>query len=86
MLRITRQYSTKAVQQYYEQSDYYQEGPNALKGHWFGKLAKQLGLSGEVDNTQFDRVVENRHPMNGQERLTDRTRADRVVGTDPPVA
>ncbi|MCA9182486.1 MAG: relaxase domain-containing protein, partial [Planctomycetales bacterium] len=57
MLRITRQYSTAAVKKYYEHSDYYQEGPNALKGYWFGVGAKRLGLVGEVHKQQFDRVV-----------------------------
>ncbi|MCA9215718.1 MAG: relaxase domain-containing protein [Planctomycetales bacterium] len=82
MLRITRQYSTAAVKKYYEHSDYYQEGPNALKGYWFGVGAKRLGLVGEVHKQQFDRVVENRHPFAEGESLTPRTRSDRVVGAD----
>ena len=82
MLRVTRQYSASAVKKYYEHSDYYEEGPNALKGVWFGKAAKQLGLEGTVNKAQFERIVENRHPTNDNERLTDRTRTDRVIGAD----
>ena len=82
MLRITRQYSAAAVKKYYEHSDYYTEGPNALQGYWFGKAAKKLGLEGVVDKTMFDRVVENRHPVNDNQSLTSRTRADRVIGAD----
>jgi len=81
MLRITAQKSSKQVKTYYERSDYYEDGPNALKGHWFGKGAERLGLTGTVDKAQFERVVENQHPWE-ETSLTPRTRADRRVGWD----
>lgn len=81
MLRITAQKSSAQVKTYYERSDYYEDGPNALKGHWFGKGAERLGLDGMVDKAQFERIVENRHPWE-DESLTPRTRADRRVGWD----
>lgn len=81
MLRIVAQRSSAQVKSYYEHSDYYEEGPNALKGHWFGKGAEQLGLTGEVNKVQFDRIAENLHPFEDRS-LTPRTRADRRVGWD----
>ena len=81
MLRITEQKSSAQVKSYYEHSDYYAEGPSALKGYWFGKGAELLGLKGEVDKQLFDRLAENLHPFEEQS-LTPRTRADRRVGWD----
>ncbi len=81
MLRITAQKSSAQVRSYYEHSDYYAEGPSALKGYWFGKGAEQLGLVGEVDKQLFDRLAENRHPFEDIS-LTPRTREDRRVGWD----
>ncbi len=81
MLRITAQKSSKQVKTYYERSDYYEDGPNSLKGHWFGKAAERLGLTGIVDKSQFERIVENQHPFEDTS-LTPRTRADRRVGWD----
>jgi conjugative relaxase-like TrwC/TraI family protein len=82
LLRITAQKSSSQVKSYYERSDYYQEGPSALKGHYFGRGASRLGLSGEVNQEQFERIVDNQHPVNKDESLTPRTRADRRVGWD----
>ncbi len=81
MLRIVAQRTSAQVKSYYEHSDYYEEGPNALKGHWFGNGAEKLGLTGVVDKEQFDRLAENRHPFEDR-NLTPRTRADRRVGWD----
>ncbi len=82
MLRVTRQYSAAAVKKYYEHSDYYAEGPEQLQGYWFGKAATKLGLVGTVNKSQFDRIVDNQHPTNDNQRLTPRTRSDRVIGAD----
>lgn len=81
MLRITTQRSSAQVKSYYERSDYYEEGPSALKGYWYGKGAEKLGLSGAVIKEHFDRIADNQHPYL-DESLTPRTRADRRVGWD----
>ena len=81
MLRITTQRSAAQVKRYYEHSDYYEDGPNALKGYWIGKGAEALGLTGYVDKNKFDRIAENLHPFE-ERSLTPRTRADRRVGWD----
>ena len=60
--------------------DYYSEGQETV-GHWGGKLAAQLGLSGKVTKDTFERMVDNRHPETG-ERLTARTNGFRRVGYD----
>lgn len=80
-MRVTHSKSSADAKAYYAFSDYYDSGPNQLKGAWFGKGAALLGLSGEVDKEHFDRLVDNRHPFE-DERLTQRQRADRRVGTD----
>ena len=82
MLRITQQNSAAQAKNYYKQSDYYQDGPNALKGHWHGIGAARLGLAGEVDQNQFDRIVDNLHPNDPGQSLTPRTRKNRRIGWD----
>ncbi|GAB5405701.1 MAG: hypothetical protein Aurels2KO_39320 [Aureliella sp.] len=81
MLRVVEQKSSSGVKSYYDRSDYYESGPDALKGHWFGKAAQRLGLTGEVDKKDFDRIVDNLHP-NEDESLTPRTRENRRIGWD----
>ena len=69
-----------------EQNDYYAEGEK-VKGQWQGqgKGAEKLGLSGEVQHEQFERVRQGLHPDTGEKlrqreaptgrRRTDRSRA-----------
>lgn len=80
MLRIIQNRAAASAKSYYSQSDYLSEGQE-LVGFWGGKAAKQLGLSGEVDSTSFDRLCDNLHPIDNK-RLTLRMRADRTVGYD----
>ncbi|MGB8169001.1 MAG: MobF family relaxase, partial [Chthoniobacteraceae bacterium] len=76
--------SAAAARQYYTEGlrreDYYSEGQE-VAGKWHGKAAKVLGLSGQVTPDAFAALVENRHPGTG-ERLTPRTKSDRIVGYD----
>jgi conjugative relaxase-like TrwC/TraI family protein len=81
MPRIFHQKNAAQAKSYYEVSDYYENGPEELKGLWFGTGAELLGLSGQVNKEQFERLVDNLHPMNGSP-LTVRTRDDRRVGAD----
>lgn len=84
MLRVVAHKSAAAARQYYSEGlrreDYYSEGQE-VAGKWHGRAAERLGLAGKVTPDAFCALVENRHPETG-ERLTARTRTDRVVGYD----
>jgi conjugative relaxase-like TrwC/TraI family protein len=80
MLRIKPQSNAQAVRSYYTTADYYSEGQEIV-GLWGGKGAARLGLSGTVDQSAFERLCDNLHPMTG-DPLTVRTRSERRVGYD----
>lgn len=80
-MRVTHSRSSRGAKNYYNFSDYYDSGPSQLKGQWFGKGARLLGLSGDVQKEHFDRLVDNLMPFEDK-RLTQRNHANRRVGTD----
>lgn len=84
MLRVVAHQSAAAARQYYaeglKREDYYSEGQEVV-GKWYGKAAERLGLAGRVTPDAFAALVENRHPATG-ERLTPRTKSNRLVGYD----
>ena len=84
MLRITECKSADAARSYYTQGlareDYYAGGREAA-GKWGGSGARRLGLEGAVDQREFGRLCDNRHPLTG-DRLTPRTKQQRRVGYD----
>jgi conjugative relaxase-like TrwC/TraI family protein len=84
MLRVVPQNSVAGARSYYTQGlqreDYYSQGQEII-GKWYGKAAALLGLSGDVKGDEFIALVENRHPISG-EKLTLRTKANRIVGYD----
>ncbi len=80
MLRVIQNKSAASAKSYYSHSDYLSEGQE-LVGHWHGKAASMLGLSGIVQKQDFDRLCDNLDPRT-DERLTLRTNADRTVGYD----
>lgn len=80
MLRINQSTHAAAAQSYYSTADYYTEGQE-LTGRWCGEGARLLGLSGDVQQAEWNRLCDNLHPLSG-ERLTQRTNADRTVGYD----
>jgi conjugative relaxase-like TrwC/TraI family protein len=59
-----------------EHRDYYAEGERVV-GHWFGRGAKLLGMSGDVDTKAFDALRQGLNPQTG-EFLRPRRGADRV--------
>jgi conjugative relaxase-like TrwC/TraI family protein len=81
MLRVI---PSRNAKEYYTQSlkreDYYTEGQE-ITGNWQGTGAEKLGLSGPVTSEAFEQLCDNLKPGTG-ERLTQRTRADRVAGYD----
>jgi hypothetical protein len=80
VLTIFEVTSASGAKQYYATADYYSEGQETV-GHWGGKLAGELGLSGKVGKDEFERMVDNLHPQTG-ERLTARTNDYRRVAYD----
>lgn len=75
-MRITQHDSAQGAKGYYEVSDYFEAGPEELKGTYLGRTAEMLGLTGGVDKESFERMVDNLHPTTG-ERLRPRTRDKR---------
>lgn len=84
MLRVIAHKSAEAAGKYYteglKREDYYTE-KQEIVGKWHGLAANRLGLSGDVQQTEFLALVDNRNPATG-ERLTARTNAERRVGYD----
>lgn len=80
MLRIIQQSSAEGAKSYYSKADYYTEGQE-LVGNWRGLGADRLGLDGEIDKADWDRLVENRDPSTGKV-LTPRQRENRRIGYD----
>ncbi|HTV39583.1 MAG TPA: MobF family relaxase [Candidatus Sulfotelmatobacter sp.] len=83
MLAAKAQYSLADAKRYFREhlsvGDYYSEGQH-VSGHWFGKSAAELGLSGVTGVDEFVRLCENRHPQTG-EQLTLRQNTT-PMGTD----
>src|ERR1700733_3456975 len=84
MLRITPSENAAAAKKYFQESlkrsDYYIDGQE-VPGHWHGKTADRLGLSGEVQDKEFFALCDNRHPETG-EKLTPRDKDNRRVAFD----
>lgn len=81
MPRVTHFKAADQAKQYYSFSDYYEGGSELLRGQWFGRGAEMLGLTGDVQEQTFHRLVDNQHPADGSP-LTARNRADRRYGSD----
>lgn len=80
MLRIIAQTSSAAARSYYSTADYFTEGQE-LQGAWRGQGATMLGLSGTVQQSDWDALCENLDPRTGQQ-LTARRNDQRRVGWD----
>lgn len=66
MLNVSRAMSASAVKTYFQAGDYYIDGYNP-PGVWGGNLAERLGLSGQVEKLQFDRMCDGLHPFTGEQ-------------------
>lgn len=84
MLRITVNNSAQGATRYYSEGlttqDYYTEKGEII-GNWGGKMAAQLGLSGQVSKEAFESLCYNANPNSG-EQLTPRNEEGRRVGYD----
>lgn len=80
MLRVIQNSNASGAKSYYSLSDYYTEDQE-LPGVWRGKAAERLGLTGEIDQKDWEKLCDNMNPATG-ERLTQRQREDRRVGYD----
>jgi conjugative relaxase-like TrwC/TraI family protein len=79
MLIVTPSVSSERAKRYFGESlkrDDYYVGGQEVAGHWFGKGAEQLGLSGQVDQASYFRLCDNEHPETG-EQLTPRQKSNR---------
>lgn len=84
MLRITQSKGAAGAVKYFDKglakSDYYSDHGETI-GHWQGKGAELLGLTGEVDRDQFKDLAYNKAPGT-DERLTSMNNDNRTVGYD----
>jgi conjugative relaxase-like TrwC/TraI family protein len=68
MLTISKPLSSGQAHNYHRQEfsnsqdNYYTEGER-IRGEWQGKLAKQWGLTGEVQEEHFTRLADGHHPF-----------------------
>jgi conjugative relaxase-like TrwC/TraI family protein len=84
MIRHHVQRDARAAFAYYQLADYLAEGkalPPELCPQLGGRAAGLLGVAGSNDKSHFERLCHNLHPLTG-EQLTERMRADRIVGID----
>jgi conjugative relaxase-like TrwC/TraI family protein len=79
MLIVTPSTSSARAKRYFGESlkrDDYYLGGQEIAGQWFGKGAKELGLSGQVDADRYFALCDNINPDTG-EQLTPRQKANR---------
>lgn len=83
MLRITPSISSEGAKRYFgnlTRSDYYIDGQE-IAGHWGGKAAPLLGVSGQIDQQSYFALCDNIKPRTG-EQLTPRQKSNRRNGFD----
>lgn len=89
MLRITVNKSAEGAKKYYTEHGYsegrslddYYTGKNQFIGTWGGKGAEKLGLTGDINKSDFSAMCDNVDPSTG-EKLTLQNKSDRRVGYD----
>ncbi|MAS94912.1 MAG: conjugal transfer protein [Verrucomicrobiales bacterium] len=82
MIRVVASTSGVSARAYFRsglaRADYYTD---EILGKWHGKAAATLGLTGEVKEEQFARLLDNHHPTTG-DKLNPRVNTSRTVGWD----
>ena len=77
MVTISKSLSSAQAQSYHkleftsETQNYYKQG-DTVQGEWQGKLAKSLGLGGEVSPLEFARLSEGKHPQTEEQLVRHR--------------
>jgi conjugative relaxase-like TrwC/TraI family protein len=83
MLTISKPLSSGQAQAYHKEEfanardNYYSEGER-VRGEWHGKLAKQWGLKGEVNEEHFARLADGQHPLTGEQLVQHRAAMEYV--------
>jgi conjugative relaxase-like TrwC/TraI family protein len=70
MLTLSKPLSAAQVRTYHAEEfasarDNYYTAGEAIRGHWYGQLARQWGLVGDVQAEAFERLADGRHPLTG---------------------
>ena len=91
MLTISKPLSAAQVRTYHAEEfsnarqNYYTQG-DEIRGQWHGQLARQWGLSGDVEETHIHRLADGRHPLTDDPLVSHQTartytneRGDRVT-------
>jgi len=77
MVHISKPLTAGKAKTYYRseysaaENSYYTQGQQ-LQGQWHGELAKDIGLSGAVQEMHFDRMAEGQNPVTGEQWVTHR--------------
>src|SRR5262249_52331488 len=74
MMTISNALSAGQAETYYQQDymskaeNYYSE-KGEVNGHWYGRLAEEWGLTGEVTSEQYARLVAGQDPRTGEQLI-----------------
>jgi conjugative relaxase-like TrwC/TraI family protein len=85
MLTISKPLSSGQAHSYHEQEfanseqTYYSEG-QTIVGEWYGKMAADWGLSGQVPSEQFARLADGQHPITGEQLVQHRFASEQRTG------
>src|SRR6516165_7239649 len=71
MLTLSKPLSAAQVRTYHAEEfanarDNYYTAGEAIRGHWYGQLARQWGLVGDVQAEAFERLADGRHPLTNE--------------------
>ena len=78
MLTISKPLSAAQVRTYHAEEfsnarhNYYTKG-DEIRGQWHGQLARQWGLSGDVQEAHIHRLADGRHPITGEPLVAHQT-------------
>ena len=84
MVTLSKPISAGQAQTYHKEEfanakeNYYTEGER-VRGEWQGQLAARWGLRGEVQEQQFARLAEGRHPETGEQLVRHQTAREYVI-------
>lgn len=65
-------------EQEYSVGDYYKDDGEKGKGEWIGTGCKSLGLTGEVSEEKFNKLLEGKHPESGELKIGDGSKEHRA--------